>query len=517
MSCSVPATNFLSNASAITGPAPPRVDDFSAVWTAIVNHPIVKNPENPRLWSLHGGIKWIGGIQELYNRPCYDEVTKNISALTHALVIGTPGIGKTLYLQVLLVHLFTRAKARGRATPTIHYTYAMQKKIVTLSFLSDGSVIDITDAGRVPAPEYLLSDSVDLSTPYGTVLNIEVASDKARNYNDFEKRIGEPGALRGKTIIMPLWSFDELTCIRPDTMDLELAQFRYHIYGGSARNFMFLKHVTCRVLPVVEDTMNLVFRYAKIDELYPDEWSNIARHISARLRSEDDANSANPSTLNSMLQHLFQDRTKIWASKFMELLAGAIFEDRSNDIGVELSRLIRSSGKGYLFESLGHRKLLKSQIPFTLKPLLNPLPDDKPVFPSAQFNLSVILFNTIAEISCLPDGTYGLPMTDNFPLLDAIVQPNMLIQFTISPTWHDGSVKNLPDICAGLHEKDLTKVKMVFVIPKNSVATFRGQQNLVVDGIPLPQYICLDDPSVINETTFMTVKEKQIWTQKTNG
>ena len=211
MLCS--ATNFLPNVSAITGPAPPRVDDFSAVWNAIVNHPIVENKKNPRLWSLRGGIKWIGGVEELYNRPCYDDITEDISSLTHALVIGTPGIGKTLYLQVLLVHLARRAKAEGKPLPSIYYKYYDDDKVVTLTFLSDGSVIDITDVGRVPDPDYLLSDSVDLSKPSGTVLNLEVASDKPRNYNNFEKRIGEPGALRGATIIMPLWSFDELICI----------------------------------------------------------------------------------------------------------------------------------------------------------------------------------------------------------------------------------------------------------------------------------------------------------------
>lgn len=100
------------------------------------------------------------------------------------------------------------------------------------------------------------------------------------------------------------------------------------------------------MLPVVEDTMNLVFRYANLSDMYPDEWSNTARHISARLTSEDDANSAYPSTLNSMLQHLLPNREKIWASKFMELLAGAIFEDRSNDIAGELRRIIRLSGEG---------------------------------------------------------------------------------------------------------------------------------------------------------------------------
>ena len=315
------------------GPAPQRVDDFSAVWTAIVNHPIVQNQENPRLWSLHGGVKWIGGIQELYNRQCYDEITADISSMTHALVIGTPGIGKTLYLQVFLVHLFTRAKAEGRATPTIHYKYKDQKKVVTLSFLSDGSVVDVTDVWRYhPAPEYLLSDCVDLNHPYGTVFNFEVAaSGNSRNYHEFEKRLGEPGCLRGTTIIMPVWSFDELTCIRPDTMDLKIAQFRYGVYGGSARNFMFLKNVRSRVLPVVEDTMNL-FQDFKIN--YPDEWSNIARHLSAQLASED------PSICSSLLRHVHPGGTRFWATRFILILAGAIYEDRSDDVAVVLRQFI---------------------------------------------------------------------------------------------------------------------------------------------------------------------------------
>ena len=469
-----------------------------------MNHPIVENPENPRLWSLHGDIKWIRGIQQLYNRPCYDDITKVVLSLTHALVIGTPGIGNTLYLQIFLVHLFRHAQAEGKDPPSIYYKYPGNGKITVVSFLPDGSVVDLSNVLQPPRPDYLLSDGVDISHPSGKLLNLLVASiDAPSNYNQFQKRIGEPAARRGETIVMPLWSFDELLCIRPDTMSHELAQFRYHVYGGSVRNFMCLEQVRSRVVPVVEDTMNLVFRYAKIDELYPDEWTNIARHISVRLSSKD------ASTLKSLLQHLLPNLQKIWASKFMELLAGAIFEERSNDVAVELRRLIHLPCEDYLYESLGHRKLLKSQVPFMLKPLLNPLPNEKPVFSSVQFNLSAVLFNTIADITRLPDGTYGLPMTDNFPLVDAIVQPNMLIKFTLSPISHSGSTKNLPEICAGLHEKDLTKVKMVFVIPVDNVATFCGQESL-----DIPQYICLDDLSgVTTKVKLMTVKEKKLWTQ----
>ena len=151
---------------------------LSAVWNAIVNHPIVENPENPRLWSLHGDIKWIRGIQQLYNRPCYDDITKVVLSLTHALVIGTPGIGNTLYLQIFLVHLFRHAQAEGKDPPSIYYKYPGNGKITVVSFLPDGSVVDISNVLQPPRPDYLLSDGVDISHPSGKLLNLPRGVDR---------------------------------------------------------------------------------------------------------------------------------------------------------------------------------------------------------------------------------------------------------------------------------------------------------------------------------------------------
>jgi len=53
-----------------------READFSVVWSAILNDKIIESPENPRLWSLPDGVDWIGGVKELYNRACYDEITR---------------------------------------------------------------------------------------------------------------------------------------------------------------------------------------------------------------------------------------------------------------------------------------------------------------------------------------------------------------------------------------------------------------------------------------------------------
>jgi hypothetical protein len=162
------------------------VVDFSAVWTAILNGQIEEKSPNRRLWSLPDDLQWIGGIKELYNRPCYDKITEELDSSKCLLVKGTPGMGKTLYLQVVLVHLVRRARSKGLQPPSIHYVRKVMEKVVTLSFLANGSVIDITDDKGVPPPDYLLSDSVDINEPYGKILNLEVASDKVANYNNFE-------------------------------------------------------------------------------------------------------------------------------------------------------------------------------------------------------------------------------------------------------------------------------------------------------------------------------------------
>ena len=107
----------------LSGSGGTRVDDFSSVWTALVNGNIIENQTNPRLWTLPDGILWIGNVTTFYNRECYDQITQNIfdGKFTHALILGTPGIGKTMFLQRLLVELVRRARSKGEDPPSIHY------------------------------------------------------------------------------------------------------------------------------------------------------------------------------------------------------------------------------------------------------------------------------------------------------------------------------------------------------------------------------------------------------------
>jgi hypothetical protein len=483
------------------------VPDFSAVWTAIVNDLVTENPTNRRLWSLPNGIMWIGGIQELYNRPCYDEITGNIISLSRVLVKGTPGIGKSLYLQILLVHLARRAKTEGREPPSIVYVYRIYGVLVKLFFLPDGSVVDISGGQRPPPPDYELSDSVDLEAPAGKILSLLVASDKEVNYNTFHKRIQEAQE-KGETFVMNLFAFDELCAIKPTSMDVAVATFRHQIFGGSARNFLAVSKGDDVLLPVVDGTMTLMF--SDIKESHYDAWDVAAHQVSAALVEKDVANPA--AVVNSMMRHYMRlgssGAVKVWASKFMAFLAADIVETRSDDISKELQKLFGRSGMGNMFELMGHRKLVQSSQPFSLKRLFPPSFTNRssskktnstlprvhpPLFESAWFNLPMVRFNHISEISSIPDGTYGIPLNAAFPVADAIIQPDTILQFTISPKDHKGSLASLADLRAQLHEKEQTKHRIIFVIPKENFESFRYQSDLK----DIRQFVCLSEPSVV--------------------
>ena len=486
---------------------PPRIDDVSVlwtpVWTAIVNDRIIENPTNPRLWLLPDGINWVGDVQELYNRECYDEITKKISSLTHALIYGTPGIGKSLYLQVFLVHLARRARAEKQPLPSIQCRYYDGDKVVNLSFLPDGSVININNIPEPPLPDYLLSDSVDISVPTGRILNLEVASDKVRNYNNFRKRVQEAKEM-GDVFVMPLFRIHELQSIRPEDMDDQCTEFRHDVFGGSARNFNAVKTISFDILPVVDSSMTLIF--SDVKKKQPGVWNAVARQISEKLSQRP---TDSQTTVNSMMWHMIPGGSKIWASKFMEFLAGEILESRTTDVLDELKRIVGSSGIGFLFEAIGHRKLLMSTSSFLLKPLFKSLPNEQPEFPVLKFNGSVIRFKMIEEIGNLPDSAYGLPFTDQFPIADAIIQPDTLIQFTTSPKKHKGSLTNLTDVRAQLRAP-FNEHRLIFVIPKENLDTFVYHTELK----DIRQFICLPDPSVMVPKSLMNKTERKRWISK---
>ena len=87
-------------------------NDISRFWKALVDTGVDKTG---RLWTLADeSVPWIGGVRTFYNRECYDDICNSMNSKRLVLVKGTPGIGKTMFLQRLsfwLILLKINAKA----------------------------------------------------------------------------------------------------------------------------------------------------------------------------------------------------------------------------------------------------------------------------------------------------------------------------------------------------------------------------------------------------------------------
>ena len=64
-----------------------------------------------------------------------------------------------------------------------------------------------------------------------------------------------------------------------------------------------------------------------------------------------------------------------------------------------------------------------------------------------------VLIRRIEDIGNLLRSDYGLPIISNFPLIDAVIQPNVLLQMTEGRS-HKGAKTALESICEQLLETD---------------------------------------------------------------
>ena len=238
-----------------------------------------------------------------------------------------------------------------------------------------------------------------------------------------------------ETIIMPLFTLQELQCIQPPTFDLKVAQYRYDLYGGNPRYFMNPGTHPCDLMGIKFVRAEMEFFFGdSVANTYPDEWErNISRIASTLYQQHGDKASAF-NMIDSMMRHNNGHHGMIWASQFMGFLAAAVQFNNNFPISAEFRKLFENSAEvGYLFKVMGHRKLLNSDKLYLVKPLLKSVPQLKPEFPVFLIKYPVRLIRTIEDIGNLPEKYYGLPVHCIFPFVDANIQPNTLVKFMICP------------------------------------------------------------------------------------
>jgi hypothetical protein len=300
---------------------------------------------------------------------------------------------------------------------------------------------------------------------------------------------------------MPLFNLSEQISIKEPWMSVDECIFRNNVIGDSARNFQDIVPRELKPLDFVEELFEWLFG-EETKRNYPQSWRNLINMISYELqksKKDDDFN-----VVNSMMRHRNEDNTIIWASKLMEVLAGRILERRDTSVYDALKSMLGASAVGLMFESLGHRKLSTSKSNYLLKPLL-PATNTSHVQSgnvSMNFNRPRELLRSIEDISRLSNDSYGLPLFGNYPVVDAIIQPDTVLQYATSPNEHEGNLSQLRLIRSQLKEKDPTKHKFVFVIPSKNGQTFQFQSDLG----DIRQYITYDDAIVSYEMLYTTAE-----------
>jgi hypothetical protein len=282
---------------------------------------------------------------------------------------------------------------------------------------------------------------------------------------------------KGLDIVMPLFLLEELKKLRPNMATGE-AQFRFDVFGGSARNFIRAGESTYTNNRVTEV---MYWYFPGMKEEFCDKIFDELTKNKTPDRME---------IINSMMVHRTGNNERIWASKFMQILAAQLLDSQERTLYNELERLFQTSGMGNVFESIGHLKLTKTTSQCRIIPL-TPKYARKKTELSVLLKYPVMLLRTVDQISQLEDDMYGLPLFSNFPLVDVVIQPDKLLQFTVSPNSHKGSIESLPGIRKQLRA-DPKDHKMIFVVPVDNLSSFQYQTNLG----DIPQYVTTYESAV---------------------
>jgi hypothetical protein len=149
----------------------------------------------------------------------------------------------------------------------------------------------------------------------------------------------------------------------------------------------------------------------------------------------------------------------------MFFIAAALRERCDEGIMSSLNKLIGSSGIGNAFEITAHAKLLASSechCCLGVDGILAHLP---------LGGRRKVLIRTSSDISFLKVGQYGFPTICNFPLVDAVLPPDIALNMTIGKS-HRGAVSKLTEIACAMRIS-LNQLKMVFVVPEDMIGNFQ--------------------------------------------
>ena len=168
---------------------PPLENDLAELWRAIVNGQVEQSVKG-KVWTLKESstLKWHGDITSLYIRDEYKRIFRELVAKrnTNVLVVGTPGIGKSSFLNYVLVKI-GELEGKASGSTIVFSKYSGGEKKHYLLRMDGTSYATTVDSSDIRTCTYRLSDSVDIDSAPTNKFNLEVSSTSNLNYKEFEK------------------------------------------------------------------------------------------------------------------------------------------------------------------------------------------------------------------------------------------------------------------------------------------------------------------------------------------
>jgi hypothetical protein len=416
-------------------------------------------------WEKNGGP-----MKKLYVRSCYISILdKILGHKTHVLLRGTPGIGKSAFMFYLVYYL-----AQRPCNVSICLTYLVKETSQSWYLLRKDGVVSIA-ASLEGNPDYYFSDSVDIEGA-GTAneLTMLFASIKDKHFKTFWKVKQTQRGSWG--IFLPLVEPDELKHMVPagTTYSDESLQFRFNIFGGSARNCLDAGNDAPPDVETQTQIRNALESFFGPTNSADISWAVgvLGQHVQKLLTGD-----AAEQLKRSVFQHVFVDSGSFgvtassFCTKFMKYLCGRILQTKERGVQERIVALFGECGAGIMFEAMAFDTIIQQLQNGHVYRMLNLKTKRWSKLTTSATHFRKVLIRTTDDIQRLKVGDIGVPVVGNFPLVDFVIKPNILLQMTVAKK-HSGAVNRLVDIQTKLGGKK-DQHKMVFVTTAANVHEFQ--------------------------------------------
>jgi len=172
---------------------------------------VVVDSTGKKLSFVDGATQWgwTRDVDELYIRDCYTEAIGKLSNADMAMIEGTPGIGKSLFIFYFIYMIVSQAKEKEQKIPT----FLIEDRDGCGFFLKvDDNGNGIVHKPTTETPDYLITDTKGRSNPSFAKLYLHVSSINNENVKDVRKLMDQRQPKANKTrhkIYLPGFSLEE--------------------------------------------------------------------------------------------------------------------------------------------------------------------------------------------------------------------------------------------------------------------------------------------------------------------